>query len=201
MEVVRALLVLLVACGGDSFANADPPPISDSGSDAPALTDAPISEGSAPDAGGTDAAEPLDVATVPDAADAGAVYSEAFTGGLTPGSQCSTWTSFRASLTGTYSKISLSGSRDAAGRTCAGATADSLCYALHAGTTLGPVSCDGNTWEVAAITSTQVALRADDGTCQSIAYEASPCAANSFWGGIDGPNCGPPSQTITVTCE
>src|SRR5678815_6126124 len=71
---------------------------------------------------------------------------------------CTAWNNFRASLTGTYSKITLRGSGYSGGVTCGGANANTLCQALRTGSTVTSLACDGNTWNVGECGGTAVSV-------------------------------------------
>jgi len=138
-------------------------------------------------------------------------FSQSFTGGVVNAAKCSAWNSFRSSLTGTYSKITLKGTSDPVGVSCTGTTADKLCGRLLSATALGPygpVTCDGNSWrvgadcgvassvEIAAVSgSTALACGCDAG------WIVRPCIGNVDWGGMAMSPCSPVSQTLTVICE
>ncbi len=131
---------------------------------------------------------------------AGVTYSESFTSGQTPNSQCTNWKTFQASLTGSYSSITISGSNDMVGSTCTGAAADQLCKALHNNMTTS-VSCNAKTWATGTcgggleVTSTGSICNCNSG------YTSRPCIGNSNWGGVNTSTCGGPTQTIIVTCK
>ncbi|AGP38672.1 PKD domain-containing protein [Sorangium cellulosum] len=130
-------------------------------------------------------------------------FSEQFTQGETAFEQCSAWDAFRASLTGSYSSVTLRGSRDPDGVTCTGAAANTLCQALHDGTPTGPIECDGRTWTVGTDCGPPgvVELTADGFECScSSTYVARPCVGMEAWGGVNSDSCFPPSQTISVVC-
>jgi hypothetical protein len=103
----------------------------------------------------------------------------------------------------------MSGTFDAVGHTCTGASANTICQALHGGTAVTNLSCGGYVWNVlpAGGCGTGVSL-ASNGTgnaCMCLAsadYSARPCIATTpNWGGINTAACPPPSQTITVSCQ
>jgi len=135
-------------------------------------------------------------------------YSQSFSYGVASGpgtAQCTAWTSFRSSLTGTYTKLTLTGSRDTTGVTCTGAPANTICRALGSGTTTN-ISCDGRTWRVAECTGgggTNWELSAgSSGTCGCFwGWAARPCMGSASWGGAATDVCDGPSQTLTVKCE
>ncbi|CAN5600332.1 hypothetical protein BH09MYX1_BH09MYX1_63000 [soil metagenome] len=133
----------------------------------------------------------------------GVSYSQAFVQGATPGAQCTSWTSFRASLTGTYTTITVSGTNDVVGRTCTGAGANTLCQALRNAGTVTNLACGGFTWNVGAC-GRQPEVSAQGGLCactSPTAYTVRPCIGNSNWGGVNSLNCNAPSQTLNVICK
>ena len=140
----------------------------------------------------------------------GVVYAEG-----TP--QYDDWISFRASLpTQDVDSITLSGSRDPVGRTCtipgaaqqiADALRDTGAGMLPSETIFASVDCDGFLWRVIAcdFVPNNVMLKPLDGddnlspcSCEA-EYALGPGITDGDWGGIDGPICSAPSQTITVT--
>ena len=139
---------------------------------------------------------------------AGVMYTETLVYTASPATYCNDWNAFRAQLTGTYSSITMRGTFDPVGHTCTGAAANTLCQALHNGTTTGGLVCDGNTWAVGLCSGPgYVELNAKDGnicSCQSTApttyYDLRPCNAPS-WGGVDTVTCNAPTQTDTVICQ
>ncbi|HSQ67678.1 MAG TPA: hypothetical protein VLM85_30920 [Polyangiaceae bacterium] len=130
-------------------------------------------------------------------------FSQSFTQNVTATTQCTAWNTFRSTLTGTYSSITLSGSNDPTGRTCTGATANTLCQALHNNTPVSAVSCGGYTWATGTCGG-GIELSAD-GTicvCSTPGYCTRPCInTNANWGGIATDTCSAPTQTVTVTCK
>jgi hypothetical protein len=135
-------------------------------------------------------------------------FTDSFTTGVTPSTQCTDWNTFRGKLTGTYTSITMKGSKDMTGRTCSGAAANTLCQALHNGTTVGATSCGGYTWEIgitcAAMGGSPVELSADGTLCACTSptgYDVRPCIGNLNWGGINGVTCSAPTQTMTVSCQ
>jgi hypothetical protein len=136
----------------------------------------------------------------------GETWTESFTSGVTSDTsspQCASWNMFRAKLTGTYSKVTISGSSDPTGVSCNGPTADTICKALASGTTLGSVSCDGRSWQVGVCgptSSFELSANGDMCACK-LGYVARPCIGNSNWGGAGTDTCSGPTQSITVKCE
>jgi len=137
----------------------------------------------------------------------GATWTASFSSGATyttSSTQCTTWNTFRASLSGTYSKVTISGSASPTGVSCTGTNANTLCQALRTGTAISTsIACDGRNWRVGTCGS-GIELSANGDMCQCTSgYVVRPCiATTSNWGGVNGPTCsGAPTQTMTVKCE
>jgi len=129
------------------------------------------------------------------------IYSESFIQGQSSSSQCTAFHTFRAKLTGdSYTKITIRGTFAPTGVSCTGATANSLCKAMHNDAS-GQWSCDGRTWAWDKISCDDLTANGSDGSCMSPAYTVRPCIGNVNWGGADTPSCGAPSQTLEVICE
>lgn len=133
----------------------------------------------------------------------GVTFTGAFTTNVAS-PNCTAWNTFRSSLTGTYSSITISGTNDVIGRTCTGVQANSICQAMRNGTTLSGVVCGSNTWYVSTC-SGGIEVGADTGSCSCQAvtgYSARPClTTNGDWGGVNTKTCGAPSQSLTVRCQ
>jgi len=128
-------------------------------------------------------------------------YSQSFTVNVTPTTQCTAWTAFQASLTGTYSSITISGTNDTTGRTCTGTGANTLCQALHNSGTVSNLSCGGYMWNVDSCGGVELTADGMACYCTDPGYNVRPCIGNYNWGGVNTASCTPPSQTITVTCQ
>ncbi len=131
------------------------------------------------------------------------IYSEFFRSGSTSTAQCTVWNTWRASLTGTYSKVTLKGSNDPVGVSCTGSSANTICQSLRTGSPLG-VSCGGRSWVISGIGSCGdgVELNANGSICQcNVGYTVRPCIGNANWGAINGEACGANDQTMTVVCQ
>jgi hypothetical protein len=135
---------------------------------------------------------------------AGTLYSEGFVQGakyVPADKQCADWNAFRASLTGSYSSITVSGTFDAApgGLTCdVPATVNQITNALNTGAILN-TTCNGKAWRVGTYAST-IALTVDMTTlfqCKSNGYAVAPCAT-AYWGGINDYTCGGKTQRMQV---
>ncbi|MBI2395073.1 MAG: hypothetical protein HYV09_36220 [Deltaproteobacteria bacterium] len=149
-------------------------------------------------------------ADAPGDAGSGSTYSEAFTKGVTSTSQCTSWDTWRKSLSETkvYTMITVKGPADPSGKSCtdmgvSGPKADSLCQALRTGVSVSH-SCGGDTWQVNLYcgTGTAVGLIVNSPPCGcGTGYAVRPCIGSDNWGGINGATCAAESQTMTVTCE
>jgi len=134
-------------------------------------------------------------------------YSQTFSGTATA-TQCAAWNSYRASLTGVYSKVTISGTYDPTGVSCTGSGANTLCQALRTGVATA-VSCGTRTWRVGTCgtdpfggSSIEISAMGDTCGCHTSAgYVARPCINSANWGGANTTTCGAPAQTLTVTCE
>jgi hypothetical protein len=130
------------------------------------------------------------------------LFSDHFAAGSPPAATCTAWNNFRATLTGTYSKITLRGSKDPAGVSCSGASANTLCQALRTGAAVTGLACDGNSWNVGACGGTAVSVNSSVCSCPTAgAHIARPCIANPNWGGMGTATCGSPAQSMDVICE
>ncbi len=134
------------------------------------------------------------------------VYSEAFTAGSAPTTQCSAWDAYRATLLGgyNYTGFTIKGSLDPVGISCTDPViAAGIANALRTGTYYTATS-DGQTWTVSVgcgsgcgggvveFNNTSSGCNCDNG------YNIRPNIGNDNWGGINGPTCHAVSQTMTV---
>lgn len=135
------------------------------------------------------------------------VYSEAFTSGATPTTQCTAWAAYRASLVSAnaYTGFKISGSLNTTGISCTNPTvAAAVASALRTATNYTG-SSDGFTWRVGTTCGSgcgggTVELTATSGLCGcNTGYTIRPEIGNNNWGGITTTSCGAPSQTMTVT--
>ncbi len=137
-------------------------------------------------------------------------YSQAFTGGVVATTQCTAWTTYRASLINglNYTGFTIRGSNNTSGFTCTDpSVATAIANALRTGTATNLTS-DGHTWFVGTGCGggcggsgggTAVELAVDQGTCACGSIAAvRPGINNTNWGGISGPTCGAGSQTLEV---
>ncbi|MDP2344935.1 MAG: Calx-beta domain-containing protein [Deltaproteobacteria bacterium] len=123
-----------------------------------------------------------------------------------PTQQCADWTTFRGGLNaGTFTRVTIRGSRDPVGVSCSGAGANTLCGSLRDSTASGPVACDGGrTWFVdqCAGGADAFEITADGAqcSCTSNGFVARPCI--NQWGGILGDSCSNyTNQVMEVICE
>jgi len=129
-------------------------------------------------------------------------YSQAFAQGVTPTTQCTAWQSYQSALTGNYGTVTLGGSNSTTMATCTGASANTICQALHTNGTVSALSCGGHTWYVGTCGSgTEVSADNTLCACGTTGFTARPCIGNDNWGGVEGTTCDAPGQTLTVTCE
>ena len=132
-------------------------------------------------------------------------YTDAFTTNVIATSQCTDWKTVLGKLTGTYSSVTIKGTFDSTGRTCSGSNANTICQALHNGTSVSGLSCGGYTWEVYEGCGSSTPELSADGTtcaCPSTGYDVRPCiTTDANWGGVGTATCGAPSQTMTVICQ
>jgi hypothetical protein len=130
------------------------------------------------------------------------LFSDYLPAGTASAGVCAAWNTFRASLTGNYSKITLRGSENPNGVTCTGASANTLCQTLRSGGTVSSLACDGNTWNVGACGGTAVSVNSAVCSCPvSGAHIVRPCINNPNWGGMGTATCGSPGQSMDVICE
>lgn len=146
-------------------------------------------------------------------------YSHVFEQGVvyTPGTpQYDDWASFRASLpsSGVLS-ITMRGSRDQSGRTCNDpSVAQQIADAMRAGADGLPtseitlsVNCGGFIWNAGSCpdqgdtNNLEINVGDNVGMCQctdDATWTIRPILTGGDWGGIDGPTCFAPTQTMTL---
>lgn len=132
------------------------------------------------------------------------VYSQTFTNGVTPSSQCSAWNTFAAQLTvRNYTFLAMRGSQDSIGVTVTDPSVIAgIALALRTSTAYGPVTSNGRSWAVASCSSV-LSLSASGSACSCTApvYILRPCTTGTDWGGLNGSVCTGPTQNITVTFQ
>ena len=126
--------------------------------------------------------------------------SQPFTSGVTPSSQCTSWTSYVATLiVRPYTGLVIRGSADAVGVAVTDPTVIAgIALALRTSGTYGPVTSNGRSWAVGACGGGSE-LSANGAVCQcATGYVFRPCIGNLNWGGVNGATCSAATQTITV---
>jgi len=128
------------------------------------------------------------------------VYSQSFTGSVTPSSQCTAWTSFTAQLTSLpYTLLTMNGTFDPVGITVTDPTViASIASALTTSTPYGPVTSNGNSWMVGSCGGNELSASGSICACPSPGYVIRPCIGNTNYGGINTATCSGPSQIMTV---
>lgn len=127
------------------------------------------------------------------------IYSQSFTTGTTPSSQCTAWTTFQATLTCTaYTLLRLSGSNSVAGiNETNPVVVNAIAAALRTSSAYSGTS-NGITWMVGACGSgSELSAAGSICSCPTSSL-IRPCIGNSNWGGLNSATCGGVSQTITV---
>lgn len=134
----------------------------------------------------------------------GTVFSEDFVEFESPSSaQCDHWNDFLDNQLSdsSYNSITMSGTFDTAGITCAvPSAATEICQALHEGRSTS-VSCSGHTWNIGQCGGTELNIDSFTCECDFDGFTARPCIGAFEWGGVNTDTCEPPSQNITVVCE
>jgi len=128
------------------------------------------------------------------------IYTQSFTSGSTPSSQCTAWTTFISLLTASsYTSLTIQGSNNPTGITLTTpAYILGIANALQASSTYGPVSSNGYSWAVGTCGS-GIELTATGSICQcNTGYTVRPCIGNSNWGAINAYTCGASTQTLIV---
>lgn len=136
-------------------------------------------------------------------------FSQTFISGQAPGTSIeNAWTAFRASLTGTYTTMSISNNLGAS-ITVTDANVQSIADALRTATvgTNFSVVIGVNTWRViqgcvAGTADANSIYLTNSGACDCGGggkYTVRPMIKNANWGGLNGASCNAPTQTITVS--
>ena len=129
------------------------------------------------------------------------IYSQSFTSGTTPTSQCTAWTSFVAQLTASsYTSLTISGSLDPVGITLTDPNIISnIASALRTSTAYGPATSNGYSWMVGSCgNGYELSASGSICSCPTASYIVRPCMSNSNYGGVNSNTCSGPSQTMTV---
>ena len=129
------------------------------------------------------------------------IYSQIFTSGVTPSSQCTAWTSFLAQLTVLpYTKLTINGTLDPIGITLTDSTVvAAIALALRTAVSYGPSVSNGYSWMVGACgAGPELSAAGSICFCPSSAYILRPCIGNANFGGVNSATCGGPDQTMSV---
>jgi hypothetical protein len=147
-----------------------------------------------------------------DAGGASTAYCLNWTGGSGQtgnAATCAPWLTFSSNLTGSFSSITMSGSNNPTGKTCADVgNATTICNALRTKTPIN-VTCDGNVWRTGGC-GTDIngqpayELSINGGICSCPTdpnvFIMRPCLLNRNIGGIGTATCNSPTQTFQVVC-
>lgn len=133
-------------------------------------------------------------------------YSAQFPEAIVPssGAQCTSWETFRASLTNSaYTRVTLRGSANPGGVSCSDPdVATRVCQALSSGDSVSGLACGGNEWNVG--TCGGVAVSVNSGVCSCTtggAHIVRPCVDSADWGGLGTETCAGEAQSMDVICE
>ena len=128
------------------------------------------------------------------------LYSQSFTSGVTPTTQCTTWTNFNTFLPlKGYTSMTMYGTLSGTGVTLTDPTTIyNIVLALRTSTAYGPVTFGGRTWGV-ALCGSGYELISNGAVCScATGYNVRPCIGNTNWGGINGNTCSASTQTMSV---
>lgn len=136
-------------------------------------------------------------------------FSQTFTGGVSPGTAIeNAWTTFRQSLTGTYTQFVWSSTNGSSITVSDPVKVQQIANALRTATTGTnfSVTIGANTWRVIQNCSTTSPIPANaieftnqTGCSCASGYIIRPWIRNGNWGGTNQSGCGSPTQTITIT--
>ncbi|CAF0768626.1 unnamed protein product [Adineta steineri] len=129
-------------------------------------------------------------------------YSQTFTGGVAPTTQCTAFRVFTTGLTcSSYSLMQMYGSNDPVGITVTDSSVvTALALALRYNNTFG-IMYNGITWKI-DLCGSRYEITATGSVCSCTAgYTMRPCHVNSDWGGIAGSTCSPATQTMSLHFE
>ena len=139
----------------------------------------------------------------------GGTFSQTFTSGQSPGTAIeNAWTTFRQSLTGTYTQFVWSSSNGNSITVTDAVKVQQIADALRTATTGTnfSVTIGSNTWRViqnCSVTSPVPAAAIEFtnvGPCScNSGYTMRPFIRNANWGGTNQSTCNAPTQTITIT--
>lgn len=137
-------------------------------------------------------------------------FSQTFTGGQAPSASIeNAWTSFRASLTGTYTTMTISNNLGASITVTDPSKVQDIANALRTATvgTNFSTTIGLETWRViqgcvAGTADANSIYLTNGGSCDCGGggkYTVRPMIKNANWGGLNGSACNAPTQTITVS--
>jgi Stigma-specific protein, Stig1 len=132
-------------------------------------------------------------------------YQQSFVSGQdSTGVQCTTWNTWRAGLTGTYTRVTIRGTFNSTGVSCTNpSVVNALAQSLRNGTEFN-MACDGNTWSNCGSRYDGELWLNPPSTCSGAncpsGYIVRPCigAGNPNWGGVNTQTCSAPSQEMIV---
>ena len=132
------------------------------------------------------------------------VFDEQFIQGQTPSAAVGqAWDNFLASLTETYTQVTISGSEDLTGVTCSDPVAvNQLAIALNSNAAVS-VECNSRTWNTGSC-GDSLELNsnpAGDATvcdCANPGYVVRPTIGSEHWGSVGGDTCNGVDQTLLV---
>lgn len=135
--------------------------------------------------------------------DSAIIYSQGFSSGATPSSECTAWINFQnLVISRPYTLLTILGTNDPTGITLTNPSiVQAIATALRTNTVYGPVSSNGYSWAVGncAVSGYASELTATGSICScNTGYTVRPCIGNLNWGAINTNTCGASSQTMTV---
>ena len=145
------------------------------------------------------------------AASGAVTFSQTFTSGQSAGTTIeNAWTTFRQSLTGTYTQFVWSSTNGSSITVTDSVKVQQIADALRTATTGTnvAVTIGANTWRIVQGCSTTTPAPAaaieftNDGACScggAGKYTIRPFIRNQNWGNTNGATCGAATQTITIT--
>ncbi|UJR07315.1 hypothetical protein I4U23_011603 [Adineta vaga] len=130
-------------------------------------------------------------------------YSDSFTNGATPTTQCTNWRIFTTGLTCTsYSKMRIYGSNDPKGITITDTTVvTALAIGLRYNTSSIIAPLNGINWRAGSECWGGYHIGSAAYCSCPTGYSIRPCVGNAYWGGINGATCNAPSQTLSIDFE
>ncbi len=132
-------------------------------------------------------------------------YQQSFVSGEgSSGAQCTAWNTWRASLTGSYTRVTIRGTFNTSGVSCTSpSVVNGLANALRNGLDFN-MTCDGRAWSLCGTRYSGELWLDPPFTCSGsncpTGYIVRPCigGSNSNWGGVNTATCSAPSQEMIV---